>query len=175
MKKYTCCFAGPGPERLPFSMTCRSLRRDFLYERILSAIVEKRKHDHCRTFLCGMEQGADLLCAQAVLELKEEFCASIRLACVLTYPGQAEDWPKKAREQYQCILERADKRIVLQDEETNGCLLAQKRFMIKRSSHLIAVSNGIYGGLPAYAMDYARKRGLSITVIEPALPSGHIL
>lgn len=89
--------------------------------------------------------------------------------CVLPCLTQAQAWPKEAQARYKSILSRADKNILLQREYTEGCLTARNRFMVEHSSRLIAVYDGTSGGGTKYTIDYACKRGLGITVIDPLL------
>lgn len=130
-------------------------------------LVNTIVNNSCDTFLCGMARGADMLFAEAVLELKKIYENCVQLVCVLPYEAQAVRWPVEAQKQYKEILSYADENILLQKEYTEGCLLARNRFMIEHSAYLIAVYDGKSGGGTGYTVEYAKKNELHIARIDP--------
>ncbi len=161
-----CCFTGPRPHKLPFLSNRADLRHRKLIQALTFTLI-RHIEGGCDTFLCGMAQGADLLFAQTVLDLKRVYHSRIKLVCVLPYRAQAERWPAGAQAQHRKILYHADERILLQQEYTDGCLLARNRYMADHSAHLIAVYGGDAKSGTGYTVNYAQKRGLHITIIDP--------
>ncbi len=51
-------------------------------------------------------------------------------------------------------------------EYFRGCLQKRNRRMVELATHMIAVYDGLPGGTQS-TIEYARKKGLDITIIEP--------
>lgn len=166
-KQTTCCFTGPIPHKPPFLANPTDLRRDMLKQEMIAAVIDRIVNYGCNIFLCGMAQGADMLFAEVILELKEIYADCVRLVCVLPYEAQAARWPYAAQARYQSLLAQADECILLQKEYTNGCLLARNRFMVEHSSCLIAVYDGASGGGTGYTVAYAKKKSLHLVLLDP--------
>lgn len=167
-KETTCCFTGPRPHKLP--LLTNTEQRGHLMGRIAREILRMAMRDGYDTFLCGMAQGADMLFAETLLHLREETTVPLHLVCVIPFFAQADAWPEDMQRQYENILFRAEQRIILKAHYSNGCLLSRNRFMVDHSSLLLAVYNERMGGGTGYTVDYAQKRKLRITQIDPISP-----
>lgn len=152
---HTCCFTGHRPETLYQGQDTESS----VYEKIYAAL-EQAIEDGYRCFMCGAARGADLLFAEAVLRQKRMF-PDVELVCVLPCRDQAANWPYEDREAYADILDAADSVVCLNEQYTRGCMHQRNRYMVDRSSLLIAAYNGSPGGTE-YTVRYAKSRKLSI-------------
>jgi len=165
-KQNTCCFSGHRPNKLPFGYDeghpdCLRLKV------MLIAKVDQMRKNGVKTFLTGMAQGADLIAAEIVLDVKRAYPGdSLRLVAVVPYEGQADRWTEEYRERYFGILSKADEVIILQKRYTDTCMLERNRYLVGHSSHLVAVSSGAKGGTK-YTVDYAVKKGLNVVLINP--------
>ena len=63
------------------------------------------------------------------------------------------------------ILRQADEWEFLQGDYTPGCMLRRNRYMVDRSSLLIAAFDGSKGGT-LYTITYAMKRGIEVEIID---------
>jgi len=90
----------------------------------------------------------------------------IRLIAAIPYAKQTAKWSDDWKDRYNRILELADEKILLQETYTKGCLHARNRYMVDNSSFIIAVYNGEGGGTK-YTIDYAKKKGLRIKILDP--------
>ena len=155
-RRYTCCFTGHRPKAL------------FAYEdeaavfRKICAAVEDAVADGFLDFLCGGCVGGDFLFADAVILARGMHPdREIRLCMCLPCRDQAEKWSRADRERYSCYLQVADEVVCLAETYTATCMQRRNRYMVDRSSLLIAAYNGTPGGT-ANTLRYARRSGLRV-------------
>ena len=91
----------------------------------------------------------------------------IQLWAVVPYRRQSASWPKALKERYQEILSQADKVILISEKYTRACLHQRNQRLVDEADHLIAVYDGKQAGGTKETIDYARNKGLDITIIEP--------
>ena len=114
------------------------------------------------TFYCGMALGFDMLCAAAVLELKEEF--PVRLIACVPCADQSKRYPPAQKLRYEALLAAADERVVLHEKYVDGCMFERNRYMVDRSEAVVAFLRRQRGGT-FYTVQYARRRGKKIYLI----------
>lgn len=125
-------------------------------------------HAGHRLFCCGMARGVDMIAAQVVLGLREaQFINGIRLTAACPYPGQADKWPKEDRKLHQMILNMADEVVYVSDSYTPFCFHERNRYMVDRSSAIIAGYDGQRKGGTSYTLNYAKKQGLHVVIVPP--------
>ena len=113
-------------------------------------------------FYCGMALGFDMLCAEAVLELKEEF--PVRLIACVPCADQSKRYPSAQKRRYEALLAAADERVVLHEKYVDGCMFERNRYMVDRSEAVVAFLRRQRGGT-FYTVQYARRRGKKIYLI----------
>ena len=118
-----------------------------------------------RHFLCGMAQGADLYFCQAVLHLKAQH-PGVTLEAAIPYEGQADHWPPADRLRRQRLLNQCDLETVVQHHYTKGCMLRRNRYMVDRSSLLIAVYDGTPKGGTMNTLAYALRQGVETVILD---------
>ena len=160
----TCCFTGHRPSKLPFGYDeehpdCLRLKVMLLCE------IDRLRGEGVNVFLSGMAQGVDIFAAEAVLDIRKAY-PEVRLVAVVPFEGQADRWSPEYRERYFTILAQADEVITLRTRYAEGCLWERNRTMVDASSHLVAVWGGGAGGTKQ-TVEYARKKGLRVMVIDP--------
>ena len=164
MTEKTCCFTGHRPDKLPWGED-ESDPRCLRLKRSLAQAVEDAYVSGVRHFICGMARGIDLYCAEAVLALREAETAVV-LECARPCETQADSWPEAERARYQSILERCNYETLVQHSYDRFCMIRRNRYMVDRSSLLIAVYNGVPKGGTFQTLAYAMKRGLTIHTID---------
>ena len=160
-----CAFTGHRPNKLPWrydetDSRCVALK-EVLAEQI-TALVEAG----FTQFLSGMAEATDTWSALAVLSLREKNPA-IKLHCILPCTAQAEKWSASSRELYRSILERADSVVYVSRDYHKNCMLDRNRFLVEHASTLLAVYNGVRRSGTGATVNYARKMGREIIVIDP--------
>ena len=161
-QEITCCFTGHRPSKLPWGYREEDLRCLDLKMDIVQALVKLYERGY-RHFLCGMAEGCDLYFAESVLMLREVH-ADVSLEAAVPFRGQAEHWGAEQRQRYRWLLDRCDSVTVLQEKYNPGCMMARNRYMVNRSSLLLACYNGEAGGTRSTIL-YARQQGLEILTI----------
>lgn len=160
----TCCFTGHRPDKLPWGTREEDPRCAALREQ-LSRHVEGLYRRGYRHFITGMARGADLLFAQAVLDLREKY-GDLTLEAAVPCEGQADRWPAGERAQYQAILDQCDYETLVQRRYDRGCMHRRDRYMVDRASAVLAVYSGSPGGT-MYTLSYAMDRGLELIILDP--------
>ena len=163
-KEKTCCFTGHRPDKLPWGEKESDPRCRRLKESIAQA-AEEAYESGIRHFISGMARGADLYFAEAVLALRGRR-GDVLLECARPCETQADSWPKAERVRYQSILDRCDYETLVQHNYDRFCMLRRNRYMVDRSSRLIAVYNGAPKGGTFQTLAYAMKKGLTIHTID---------
>ena len=160
----TCCFSGHRPPRLPWGDDEADPRCLALKAR-LGQVLEDAWAQGYRHFLCGMAQGTDLYFCQAVVDLRARH-PEITLEAAIPFAGQADCWPEGDRLRRLALLDQCDLETVVQHAYTPGCMGRRNRYMVDRSSLLIAVYDGIPQGGTMNTLAYAMRKGVE-TVILP--------
>ena len=161
-KQVSCCFTGHRPAKLPWrddegDARCAALKQQ------LRDVLETAVEDGYSHFICGMAEGCDLYCAEAVLELKKTH-PHITLEAAIPCPTQTDGWSAAQRERYARILAQCDAETLVQTTYTRDCMLRRNRYMVDHSSLLIALHDGLPGGT-RYTIQYALRCGLNIVDI----------
>lgn len=160
----TCCFTGHRPEKLPWGSNERD--RDCVeLKRRLAEALENFYQKGYRHFICGMAKGADLYFAEAVLDLREKH-AGVSLEAAVPCPTQTRSWSPADKARHAAILERCDLETMVQQHYDRYCMLRRNRYMVGRSSALLAVYDGMGGGT-MYTISCAMDQGLEIVRLEP--------
>lgn len=166
-RSVTCCFTGHRPAKLPWGFDegdprCAALKKAILRE------VEGLYRRGWRHFICGMALGCDLYFAEAVLALRAR-CPAVTLEAAIPFPGQADRWPEGSRARWQRTVSACDLESVVQNHYDRGCMLRRDRYMVDRSSAVLAVFDDTPGGTK-YTLDHAARAGLEILLLDVARP-----
>ncbi len=162
-REFTCCFTGHRPGKLPWRYREEDLRCVDLKLEIVQALVKIYDLGY-RHFLCGMAEGCDMYFAEAVLAMRE-IHPDIVLEAAIPCGDQPELWERPQRVRYNGLIDRCDKVTVLQINYTPDCMQRRNRYMIERSSLLLAVFDGRPGGTMNTILS-ARRRGRTVITIE---------
>lgn len=169
-KESTLCFTGHRPEKLP---------RGAALDHLLAALYYQIDHAVRRGytfFLTGMADGIDFYATEYLISLK---MTHPELTIIGVQPCMDYEEFFRIRRydmQHLRIMQRGvDCRVALQDSYRNpGVFLQRNRYMVERSSALIAVcSEGRSGS--AFTYHYAQKLGLSICRLFPHVRGGEFL
>lgn len=162
-RENTCCFTGHRPDKLPWgldenSAECRKLRIEITIQ------LEALHSAGVTHFISGMALGCDLLFAEAVLAMREEY-DDVTLEAAVPCDSQANSWPEEQKERYNAILSSCDTVTFVQHQYTPGCMLRRNRYMVDSSSVLLACFNGSSGGTMNTLL-YARRQGVKTIIID---------
>ncbi|MBQ6927678.1 MAG: DUF1273 family protein [Oscillospiraceae bacterium] len=162
-RERSCCFTGHRPQKLPWGANeadprCTALKLEL--EARLAGIYELGY----RHFLCGMAIGCDMYFAEAVLKLREEH-PDVTLEAAIPCGDQPARWSQGQRRRYNELVDRADKVTVLQIDYSPDCMMRRNRYMVDRSSLLLACCDGRPGGTMNTIL-YAERNEVKVVIIE---------
>lgn len=159
----TCCFTGHRPDKLPWGADEGDPRCADLKNRIAAALEEAYEKG-MRHFICGMALGADLYFCEAALDLRRRR-PGVTVEAAIPCEEQAARWGERDRNRYFALVKDCDYETMVQHHYDRGCMLRRNRYMVDRSSMLIAAYDGLLGGT-MYTLAYAMKKGLEIVTLE---------
>lgn len=167
-----CAFTGYRPQKkFSFGNDERSLMCRSLKQRIFCEIL-KLTAEGTTTFITGMARGVDTWAAETVLQLKGIIPnREIKLWAAIPYARQAEAWAEEDQKRYYQILGQADRIEYISTAYYYDALRERNRWLVDHADCLLAVYDGQPGGTK-YTIDYARKMGLRIILINPDLTKG---
>ena len=158
-KSRTACFSGYRVEKFSFSLEDKTSAEYINLCNDIDAAIKNALNLGFGTFLCGMAKGFDLLCAQAVLKIRQEQ-NNIKLISVLPFKKHSfsGEWGKLHRE----VRNAADYEFITSPKEyARECYFLRNRFMVENSSYVICYWDGQDGGT-AHTIRMAKKHGHTI-------------
>ena len=159
----TCCFTGHRSGKLPWKNNENDPRCLALKEE-LDARLEGIYLSGYRHFICGMALGCDMYFAEAVLKLRERH-GDVSLEAAIPCADQPENWAREHRLRYNRLIDACDKVTVLQIKYSPDCMMKRNRYMVDRSSLVLACFNGSSGGTMNTLL-YAQRSGAKTLVID---------
>ena len=111
-----------------------------------------------------MVLGGDMMAAEVVLSLKEQF-PDIRLIGVVPFSGQSDRWDSSEQERYHRILAKTDMVVVLSGNYFHGCLLRRNDYMLSHSYGVIAYYDGKPQGGTFYTVRKAERMKMEVVNI----------
>ena len=160
-----CAFTGHRPHKFPWKdneddLRCIALKKTLIEQ--ITALSEASITD----FFSGMADGTDHYCAQIVLDLRQNNPA-LKLHCVLPHVGQEGKWSDSAQERYHSILKQADSVEYVSHDYYDGCMIERNHRLVDSAGLLLAVYNGVKRSGTGATLNYARKLGRGIIMIDP--------
>ena len=159
----TCCFTGHRPAKLPWRSDesderCNALKLD------ISARGGGIVMAGYRNFICGMAEGWDMYFAEAGLEMRGR-SPGLTLEAATPLDRQADRWSSGQQRRYEHIMAESDTVTFVQHQYSPGCMMRRNRYMVDRSSLLLACFDGQAGG-PMNTILYAQRQGLQVIIID---------
>ena len=166
---FTASFSGYRPEKYNFPLLDENNIAYLRHQAAIQKAIVSALHHGYRFFLCGMSRGFDLLCADILLDIKEqnELYRNISLTAVL--PFAAHGFRGAWGELHRIIKHSANQVVIVSPEYTPACYAQRNRYLVQNSSYLICYWDGKEGGT-AQTVRMAQKAGMTIHNTA----SGHI-
>lgn len=121
------------------------------------------------TAYCGMAEGADLLCCEALLyrnALQPQW-NRMHVHCVIPIADPAKTWSEAQKLRYYRYLHAADEVTEIAPHCHRGCYHKRNRFLVDQADVLLAIYDGQSKGRTSCTIDYARKQGKKVIIINP--------
>ena len=161
----SCAFTGHRPHRFPWKENEDDSRCIALKKTLAEQITALAKAGVTRYYSGGAD-GTDCWAALIVLALREKNPA-LTLHCILPHEGQADKWSDSAQERYHSILKQADSVEYVSRAYYDGCMIDRNHRLVESAGLLLAVYNGTRRSGTGSTVNYARKIGREIIVIDP--------
>ena len=165
---HTCCFTGHRSRDLPFGGDIRKQGMKCLASSLQLLIVEAIA-DGYTTFISGMSDGIDLLCAQLVMELaKSGRYGDIKLVCALPYREQfAEIVTTADKYKYSVVIDECDEKVIVSEKSDRDRYKKRNSFMVENSSRIIGViKEKPFGSGTLQTINMAKRAGLEMKIIS---------
>ncbi len=104
----------------------------------ISAKLETAIRMGCTGFLSGLEYGAGLTAAEAVLRHKADR-PCLTLECVIPYEEYTSAWDEPSRDRYFDIVSRCDKETMLTRQYAPDCIDRQREYLLRDSDITIEI------------------------------------
>ena len=160
-----CAFTGHRPHKLPWRYN-EADGRCLTLKAALSEQITRLVDAGVTDFYSGGADGVDCWASLIVLELRKKNPA-LRLHLILPHEGQADKWSDSARGRYHSILKRADSVDYVSRQYYDGCMIDRNHRLVESAGLLLAVFNGVRRSGTGATVNYARKLGREIIVIDP--------
>lgn len=165
MEAFACAFTGHRPHKFPWKDN-EADPRCIALKKTLAGQIATLAGAGVTEYFTGGADGTDCWAAEIVLDLREKNPA-LKLRCVLPYGGQADRWSDSARERYHSILRRADSVDYVSRQYYDGCMIDRNHRLVESAGLLLAVFNGARRSGTGATVNYARKLGREIILIDP--------
>ena len=152
----TVCFVGHRPQKISYLFDEESKEFKSLRSTLKETIIDFIENENVKHFVSGMVIGADMMCAEIIIELKKTY-PDITLECAVSCETQAEYWTMKYRDKYFNTVAASDKETMLQWRYTHDCVMKRNRYMVDKSDIIIAVWDG-GKGLIKSTVNYAVEK-----------------
>ena len=160
-----CAFTGHRPHKFPWrdnedDPRCIALKKVMTEQ--ITALVKAG----VTRYYSGGADGVDCWASLIVLALRKKN-PTLNLHCILPHVGQADNWSDSARERYHTILKEADSVEYVSRQYYDGCMIDRNHRLVESAGLLLAVYNGVRRSGTGATVNYARKIGREIIVIDP--------
>lgn len=114
-----------------------------------------------REFYSGMAEGFDMIAAEAVLQLKEQY-EDMTLVTAIPFRAQAEWFDPQDQLLYRELLKKADRVVMLSEKYYRGCYLRRDTYMVSRASMVIAYWDNVCNGGTYHTVKKAVETGREV-------------
>ncbi len=135
----------------------------------LQLLIVEAIADGYKTFISGMSDGIDLICAQLVLELaKSGRYGDLRLICALPYREQfSEIVTTLDKYKYSVVIDGCDEKVIISEKSDRERYKKRNQFMVDNSSRIIGViKDKSFGSGTLQTVNMAKRAGLEIKMIS---------
>lgn len=166
----TCCFTGHRSRDLPFGGDTSKYGMRILISTLYLAIHETVEEGY-DTFISGMSDGIDLICADIVAQMIGRG-KKLNLICAVPYAGQVREQINTRSTYIYKTLTAGFPTVTLSRRFYRGCYRNRNRFMVDHSSKII----GVYkykprGSGTSQTLRLAEKAGLECRIIRLDVPN----
>ena len=158
------CFTGHRPHKFRFKYDENNADYFRLMDILDKAILEAINRGY-RYFISGLALGVDTWAAELILERRKQY--DLKLEAAIPCLNQDRLWREDSKRRYSSILTFADRVTYVNKKEYSPYLMIERdKYMVDRSSLVIAVYDGTPGGTQ-HTVNYAVLRKKNIYRVSP--------
>ncbi len=109
-------------------------------------------------FYNGLALGFDLITAEALVALREEY-PHIRIHGCIPFYGQENHFSAENKARYVKLVKECDDTVILSEQYTKGCYFKRNDYMVERADVLLAYCHSAKGGAAYTVRAFSRKKG----------------
>ena len=160
----TACLTGHRPSKLPwgYDETKESCIR---FKENLKNTLAQAINYGIKNFLTGMAEGFDMIATEILIELRKQY-KEISIIAIIPCKNQEKYWSPIQKERYHKILKCCDDYVILSDIYTPTCMIERNKYMVDKSSIVIACYNGQPSGT-GKTINYALTSHCDVKIINP--------
>ncbi len=162
VREKTACFTGHRPEKFPFKTDLPAIWK--MFRAVLSLHIREAADAGYDTFISGMQRGMDIWAAKEVIALKAKY-PSLRLYCVSPFEREIRSRKGEDRRDYEEVAAACDRFITLSADFRPDCYSIRNRYMVDRSSLVIAAAADKRSGT-WQTVRYARRTNVNVDLID---------
>lgn len=166
-RQKACCFTGHRNKDLPFGGNRDKQGMKCLVSSI-QLYIEQAIRDGYDTFISGMAEGVDLICAEIVHNLISRNGMKLNLICAVPYKGHGNKELSSPVDKYiySMIIQDCTKVIYTSEAKIRSCYKVRNQFMVDNSSRIIGVfKDKVTGSGTLQTINLAKKAGLQMEII----------
>ena len=166
-----CAITGHRPTRFRFKYDENNNGCKRIKKRIRDQLIQLYEQGF-RQFWVGGALGVDMWAGEILLRLKEQpEYSEIQLKIALPFEGHDTDWEDRSRSRMSFLIRHSAETVIVGNKEAPPAVNYRRRneYMVDRAGYLLAVydnDRSIRSGT-GMTVNYARKKGLPITLIHP--------
>lgn len=162
----TCCVTGSRPQGFKWNYYNKRSDEYIAYRDNIKAIVTGLVDEGYTHFIAGGAMGADTDFAEVVLEVKSEINSNIVLELAVPFDGHTSNFTMSDIARFKRTLELADKVTYTSSKYATGVYHVRNRYMVDKSSTVIAFWTGKRSGGTFYTMNYAQKHDKKLITVN---------
>lgn len=155
-RMHRCGITGHRPHKI--SRDLNEVEKDII--KVITELINEGFY----TFVSGMAPGTDIIFAESVLKLKEQY-PRIHLICAIPFPGFENQWKDEWKDRYRNVLRKADITKFISEKYSFNCFQKRNAWIVDHTARMIAVYNGSPGGTQN-TIQYSLKQGVKIEYIK---------
>lgn len=137
----------------------RHLPKDFSTERLKQAL-RTLIESGVENFYNGLALGFDLITAETLLSLQEEY-PHIKLYGCIPFYGQENRFPAEDKLRYANVVKGCTETVTLSDSYYSGCYFKRNDYMVERADVLFAYCTTDKGGAAYTVRTFSKKKGFN--------------
>jgi uncharacterized phage-like protein YoqJ len=163
-ENHVCAIIGHKSKDIP--LVKKSLQLQIKLKEIIAQELKKLLEEKVYKYMCGMDDGTDLICCEILLGFKKMY-PQIHLECVIPYVEQPKHWLAEDRDKYFQILDNCDYKNVMQDEYSNDSYLKRNIYLATKPDIILAISKLGKLSKAETTLRFAGTSGKALVLIHP--------